>query len=257
MRKIFFILFVIVLSSFSEISLKKKISDASFRYEFFTTDAEVYSKSGRQYYWFKGGTIHNSEYGVAGELLHGEFQKFYHSNQLAESGKFDEGLKAGFWKTWYTDGTLASYVYWSKGQMDGTYKLYDKLGVPLETGKYSKNRKHGTWINHSAKDTLRYRNGQVVLPRVKDTIQKNDKGFIKRLFSKKEATIAPEPQKKSGDNFFKRLFAKKDKGVNTNQEKPTKKAQHTQPSADGATQKKPGFFARLFGGKSAKNGKGK
>ncbi|PHK30034.1 hypothetical protein VF13_39835, partial [Nostoc linckia z16] len=110
-------------------------------------------------------------------------------------------------------------------------------------------------INHSAKDTLRYRNGQVVRPRVKDTIQKKDKGLFRQLFSKKEATTAPEPQKEAGNGFLKRLFTKKNKGVTTNNARPAKKAQRTQPSPDGAN-KKPGFFVRLFSSKSTKNVKG-
>ena len=71
---------IVYMFSFSDTSLKKRISDENYRYEFYTTDKKVAPRSDRNYYWFKGGRIHQSEEGVAGELLHDEFLKFYHSN---------------------------------------------------------------------------------------------------------------------------------------------------------------------------------
>lgn len=100
--------FVLVLSLLSfqewEPNLKKRISDTSYRYEFYVTKDEPRVKSDRIYYWFKGGTIHNSENGISGELLHDVFEKFYLNNQLAEKGEFKKGLKVGLWKTWYANG---------------------------------------------------------------------------------------------------------------------------------------------------------
>ena len=61
--------------SFNSYDLKKRITDKSFRYEFYTTNENVKVKTNRFYYWFKGGAIHASEYGVSGELLDGEFEK--------------------------------------------------------------------------------------------------------------------------------------------------------------------------------------
>lgn len=94
-------LLVFLLGSFTPPNLKKRITDTEFRYEFYTTKKEVSAKQDRLYYWFKGGAIHSSEYGVSGELLDGEFEKFYLNNQLAEKGEFKKGLKEGLWKTWH------------------------------------------------------------------------------------------------------------------------------------------------------------
>ena len=112
--KICLLLSTVLLFSFSETSLKKRISDADFRYEFYTTNKAVNPEPDRQYFWFKGGAIHNSEYG---ELLHSQFQKFYHSNQLAEAGKYNNGLKEGNWKSWFKN------VHTCK-LLQGMYSLY-------------------------------------------------------------------------------------------------------------------------------------
>ena len=125
MRRLLWLVAVLFLCSFSDTSLIKRISDAQFRYEFYTTTKKVSPKSGRSYHWFKGGTIHNSEYGTAGELLTDNFSKFYHSNQLAESGTFKNGLKVGLWKTWHENGTLHTEAEWSGGTKDGSFAQYD------------------------------------------------------------------------------------------------------------------------------------
>ncbi|MCO6147924.1 toxin-antitoxin system YwqK family antitoxin [Flavobacterium sp. NRK1] len=229
--KICLLLSVFFLFSFSETSLKKRISDADFRYEFYTTDKTLSPKPERQYYWFKGGAIHNSEYGLAGELLHKDFFKFYHSNQLAETGKYNNGLKEGYWKTWFKNGVLQSNTYWDSGQKDGRYYAYDETGFLIEQGKYKNNKKHGRWVNYISKDTLKYRDGKIVVKKikvkkVKDTLHNNRQGFLKRLFIKKQkdenvnsATPAVKKnnsgtEKKPG--FFKRLFSKKEKKPKTN-----------------------------------------
>jgi len=81
--------FIFVAFSFkSSYDLKKRITDKSFRYEFYTTHEKVNVKTNRFYYWFKGGAIHSSEFDYSGELLEGSYEKFYLSNQLAEKGSF-------------------------------------------------------------------------------------------------------------------------------------------------------------------------
>lgn len=234
MQKACYIFLGCLLVSFAGTSLKKRISDESFRYEFYTTDKNIKPESERQYYWFKGGKIHNSEYGLAGELLHDEYLKFYHSNQLAEAGTFKNGLKKGYWKTWFENGTLQSKTYWDDGQKDGPYISFDLLGNISETGKYKNNKKHGVWISYITKDTLKYRNGELIVKskKDKDTLSEKKKkpGLLKRLFSKKQKDSLdtqnnvqklPEPnydnrqQQNTADTikakkgFFSRLFSKK------------------------------------------------
>jgi hypothetical protein len=262
MRRYFLLFSALIFLSFADVSPKKRISDEHYRYEFYTTNKVISPDEGREYFWFKGGLIHNSEYGVGGELLHNDFFKYYHSNQLAEAGKFKKGLKEGYWKTWFENGTLQSKVYWDNGQKDGTYYGYDQTGFLTETGKYKNNLKEGRWINYISKDTLKYRDGKVVVKKekvkkTKDTLQQkeNKPGFFKRLFGKKNkatkdgevttpsakktGAMAPAQNQEKKDGFFKRLFSKKDKSNSTKNNTKTAKVATPQNKDDG-------FFKRLF-----------
>lgn len=231
MYKYLLIFCALLFFSFGEIKSKKRISDAHYRYEFYTTDKKVNTKPERYYYWFKGGAIHNSEYGIGGELLDDSFVKYYHSNQLAEAGRYDRGLKEGFWQTWFSSGIMESRIYWHEGQRDGTYEMYSETGKLIEKGKYRDNKKHGYWINYQRKDTLKYKRGKAVVYKITreiphqaadsmliDTTGVKRPGLLKRIFKKKQPqqnieeqkplqadTVTPKP------GFFKRVFGKKTK----------------------------------------------
>jgi len=199
-----YILFIglLALCSCAGTSLKKRISDPNFRYEFYTTEEKVSARPEREYFWFKGGLIHNSEYGAAGELLHTDYVKYYHSNQLAEAGKYKIGLKQGYWKTWFDTGVLQSKTYWSKGQKDGSYYGYDQTGHLIEAGRYKNNKKHGRWINHVSKDTIKYRRGEVVIKKLKEKTPKKEK----RQKEKKNKKQNTEVGKKK--TLLGRIFSK-------------------------------------------------
>lgn len=233
-----------LLLSFTYPNLKKRITDTEFRYEFYTTQKEVSAKQDRLYYWFKGGAIHSSEYGVSGELLDGEFEKFYLNNQLAEKGKFKNGLKDGLWKTWHKNGALATKVYCNSGQKSGTFYSYSPFGQLLEKGKYRNDKKHGNWYNYVVKDTVEYKRGEVMVKvpkkvyvpktkeerlrdrearRLKREIRKQKKeakkiekekvkneSVQKKNTSSKDKTVK-KTEKDADKNFFQRLFAKKNK----------------------------------------------
>lgn len=235
---------VFLLFSFEEPKLKKRITDKEFKYEFYVTDKKPDIKSGRLYFWFKGGAIHSSEVGASGELLDDAFNKFYLSNQLAEQGTFSRGLKNGNWKTWYSNGTLETFQYWHEGRRNGNYKRYSDTGALIEKGRYRANKKQGQWIDFRTNDTMNYDRGNIILkvkeekplPKTEDGVKKP--GFFKRLFSKKdksksesdtESNLKQDNQKKNTKNIKK---ADKPKTFNT--------------ANPNAAQKKPGFFQRLF-----------
>jgi len=160
---VFFLFFLsLFLVAFSDPYMIKRISDANFRYEFYTTDKKIKVKDHKVYYWFKGGAIHSAESGIAGTLLDDKFVKMYHSNQLAEQGQFKEGLKVGLWKTWHPNGTIETIQNWKKGFKYGDYFRYDQNGTLAETGEYSKDLKSGKWVNFEKKDTLVYKKGILV-----------------------------------------------------------------------------------------------
>lgn len=265
MRNFLLLLALLFLCSFSDLSLIKRISDAQFRYEFYTVPKKVTPKKDRVYYWFKGGAVHNTEYGFSGELLHDSFLKYYHSNQLAESGRFKNGLKEGDWKTWYENGVLQSDTEWDNGQKDGEYLSYDKTGFLTEKGYYSNGLKTGKWINYISKDTLKYRNGKIVVKKEKHSLKekdtlvaKNNKGFFSRVFGKK--TPAEDVKKKDKPKvkeakkvnrssqekgFFSKLFRK-----NNNESKPNVKQASKKPVKK--TDDKKSFIYRLFHKKEQK-----
>ncbi|WP_162126050.1 toxin-antitoxin system YwqK family antitoxin [Flavobacterium phycosphaerae] len=246
---------VVVLSffSFQEPRLKKRITDSNFKYEFYVTDNKPDVMSDRVYYWFKGGAIHNSENGIAGELLDETFDKFYLNNQLAESGTFKNGLKVGLWKTWHTNGFLATSQYWNDGRRKGMNFHYSDRGELIEKGRYSRGKKQGVWINFISKDTVTFNNGEKVIPSQVDLareakIKENKaKRKIKRDEKKKDKQLEKEKRKadKTKATSNKENDTRGNNKMNSSNNNPEPKA------------KKDNFFKRLFSKKEKSNGKGK
>lgn len=220
-----------LLLSFSDPSLKKRITDTEFRYEFYTTNKKPTVRPNRFYYWFKGGAIHASEYGISGYLLDGAFEKFYLNNQIAEQGDFKKGLKVGLWKTWHPNGNLHSSVRWIKGIKSGVLYLYDEKGTLLEKGRYFNNKKQGSWYDFKRNEIISYSKGVEILKEpIKSKAQKakekeqkkiendkikndsNNKSLVQRKNNKKqEQSKKMKAEKVSKDNFLIRLFSKKNK----------------------------------------------
>lgn len=204
------ILFVFFTSFTSDPYSIKRISDANFRYEFYTTDKKVSPKNHKIYYWFKGGAIHSAQGGVIGMLLHGDFTKMYHSNQLAEQGSFDNGLKVGLWKSWHPNGVIHVTQKWANGLKSGEYHLYDENGLELERGKFKNDHKQGVWIDFVKKDTVVYKKGKPVIKKVK--ISKDEKRKLKELKNKEKQTKNKTSKNEEGKpNLIKRIFTKKSK----------------------------------------------
>lgn len=196
---IFLFIFSFIFLSFSDPYSIKRISDKEFRYEFYTTNKKIKPNRNKIYFWFKGGTIHNSQSGFGGELLQDKFIKMYLNNQLAEQGFFKKGLKKGLWKTWYKNGLIETTQKWSSGLKSGDFYRFAEDGTILEKGKYKNDKKHGIWIDFIKKDTITYKEGNVFVKKIK--LSKEDKEKKKALKS------TPNKNKKS---FFKRLFSKKE-----------------------------------------------
>jgi antitoxin component YwqK of YwqJK toxin-antitoxin module len=214
--------------SFSDPYTIKRISDANFRYEFYTTSKTIKPKENKIYYWFKGGLIHNTQSGMTGELLQDKFVKMYHSNQLAEQGTFKKGLKTGLWKTWYPSGVLETTQKWSNGLQTGTFFRFNENGLVIEKGNFKKGKKHGVWIDYIKKDTVVYKRGVVFVKEIKPSkvekakikeekqkikSVKKEARIKKRTSKKLETTSETEPKK---EGFFKRLFGKKQPKENAN-----------------------------------------
>ena len=231
MTKFVFFIAVIALP-LSDGQIKKIISDKEFRYEFYTTDKKVIPLKNREYFWFKGGSIHSSEYGIAGELLTDSYSKYYLNSQLAESGLFEVGLKKGNWKIWHPNGKIYSIQKWDRGREDGRYTEYNSEGTLVEKGNYDAGKKSGLWINYIRKDTIVYKKGLIF---IKDTNARSV--FRKRTPEQRMFDSINRVQKKK-KNDSKRLTKK-------NHSKVIKK-----PADD---KKKVGFFQRLLKSKKQKN----
>lgn len=235
MKKIIALLFIFyIFSAFSDPYTIKRISDANFRYEFYTTEKSNNMKDNRNYFWFKGGAIHSTQGGSSGQLLNGLYKKYYHSNQLSESGKFKKGLKVKLWKTWHKNGNIETIQKWKDGLQTGTFYRYDENNTLVEKGNYRFGKKNGKWIDFKEQDTIIYKSGKVFIPKPKLTEEekKDLKEKKKKQEELKKATkqekqkklnsteknkkeVKNKKDKKSDvekkDNFFKRLFSKKTK----------------------------------------------
>ena len=234
MKKIFIAMFIsILLVSFTDPYSIKRVSDKDYRYEFYTTLKSGSVKNTKEYYWFKGGLIHSSQGGVAGQLLHDDFKKFYHSNQLAEQGKLKKGLKVGLWKTWFQNGTLETTQEFSNGFLSGNFQKFDVNGNLIEKGKFKKGKKHGKWINYISKDTIQFKRGEIFVPKPKLT--KEEKILAKEAkLKEKEALKLKKQKEKELKKVGQENKNKKDK-TNTSKTNPTKEKT-----------KKENFFTRLF-----------
>lgn len=227
--KLFFTLFFII-GSFQYVDndlTRRIISDDDFNYIFFISDKNISShKDFKEYHWFKKGKIHFSFGGSDGRILHGEYKKTYRNNGLAEQGVFNLGLKVKDWKSWYQNGKVDEIVQWNDGLKSGKYQKFNASGKLVLTGKFKNSRKHGTWIDHEAKDTLYFKKGERVfkeeIAKVEETESKGafakTKRFFKNLFKKKSTSPKNATKVKNTENksffvktkeFFKGIFKKK------------------------------------------------
>lgn len=217
-------LLALLLFSFSDPYTIKRITDSQFKYEFYTSQKEIKTKIGREYYWFKGGAIHHATEGASGEVLHETYVKLFLNNQLAEQGRFKYGLKKGIWKNWYPDGTLQSVQSWRNGLRKGMSYAYDEQGQLVEKGRYDNDKKNGPWINYTKKDTTVYDFDVVVVKKPKLTKEekaanravKKEAAKVKKQAREEKRKSKKNKQeaassKPSKPNFFQRLFTKKSK----------------------------------------------
>jgi hypothetical protein len=211
----------------------KRFSDSNFRYEFSVTEKTVIPRSGTIYYWFKGGAVHHAQSGVGGQLLDGRYTKAYHSNNIAEQGNFKVGLKAGIWKTWHSNGMVATVESYKKGVKNGKFDKFDAKGELIEKGYYKADKKKGRWVNLVLGDTIYYDDGLPVQKQVKmsreekrlqrmatkekDSIEKQlkkqfreeEKRNSKAKRVQKKAKKEANAKSKASGNLFERMFDKK------------------------------------------------
>lgn len=143
----FLILFCSIQTAYSqknlkEFYLKRTLKQDGEQFNFLILDEDkrgvwFYSKE-KFYFWYKTQHVLQTQGGASGILLHGEFESFYTSKQLAKKGDFNRGLKNGEWLYWRENGTLCHSESWKKGKKIGWEKWYDELGNVLQTSKHKR-----------------------------------------------------------------------------------------------------------------------
>lgn len=198
--------------AFSSDLQKRIIRNKKFDIECYISPKKVvYLNNKKTYFWFKTGEIHQSQANIGGSVLHDVYVKYYRSNQLAEKGIFNYGVKIGVWKSWHENGRLKSREIWKNGFLDGLYSEFDSEGLLTIEGKYRNNLKVGRWINYKTKDTTYIKNDTVYTEKPRT--------FIHEIFRKKDSVEKAEIK-------FERLTKRKNdsiKRVKTKQENFIKK----------------------------------
>ncbi|WP_452223473.1 toxin-antitoxin system YwqK family antitoxin [Lacinutrix chionoecetis] len=238
-KHLFIILLITSCGASKDSIHKKKIQTTQFKEDFSVTKESTFPKKDKTYYWYKSNEIHQSNRDYSGDILHGNYTKYYINNQLAEKGQFDFGLKTNQWKSWFENGQVKSIKNYSNGKLNGEFVLYSNKGEVLTSGRYYNNKKSGQWIDYISKDTLNYKQGIIV--NKKDSTGNNKKPFFKRLFTRKDTLDGfnnNEINDKKRDNKIKR----KDNKTNAHSKKNKKP-------------KKDSFLKRLFSKKDKKNAK--
>jgi hypothetical protein len=123
------------------------------------------TKEGCIYYWYGNNSIHSTENGFSGRLLHGKYTSFYPDHNLRSQGMFDHGLKTGTWITWYPTGLVHETFHYSRGKLSGAYEVYDPSGKLLTRIYYRNGARHGktTFFSQEKPDSaILYKKGQIV-----------------------------------------------------------------------------------------------
>lgn len=106
---------------------------------------EVKTSNDKYYFSYKGGEIKRVRGMIVGKILDGEFSESDEDNNVLIAGNFDEGLKDGEWKKWYTNGELKEVANWDKGVQTGVYSSYSFTGALVEEGQFKEGKKQGAW----------------------------------------------------------------------------------------------------------------
>lgn len=202
---------VLLLSITSDIQ-KKIIRDGEFDIICYVSLKEIKKFSNdKKYFWFKNSQVHNSVSKVGGLALHDEFNKFYRTKQLAESGTFNYGLKEGQWKSWHVNGNIKTKIDWTDGYKNGKYLEYNKDGALIISGTYKNNEKRNTWINHKEKDTTYFKGDSIYTSKPKSKLNVFFNKIVKRKDSITRATRKKEKTLKKINDSIHRVKRKEDK----------------------------------------------
>jgi antitoxin component YwqK of YwqJK toxin-antitoxin module len=139
--------FVLIVTAINvSLSQNNKRRLATISYKDSVVKAELFRKESSQkanddiiYYWFSQNSIHSTQGGYSGILLHGRYSSFFTNNNLCQLGTFCHGIKSGKWQSWYPDGKLKEVSWWMNGMREGKTVTYNENGSVKEVREYKRN----------------------------------------------------------------------------------------------------------------------
>jgi hypothetical protein len=176
--------------------------DQSIVFEINLSSDDVSTDLDKHYYWYSGNTVHTTQGGFSGKLLHGQYAAYYLNKNLKEQGRFKNGLKDGPWKEWNENGSLKSELPWSKGVESGKFYTYDTAGRLLQTGYLKNGLMNGKSVIYLGGDSTRkvnYKNG-VLSARSLSLLQKLRLKLKRDSVSDKHVKSEKAPKEKANNN---------------------------------------------------------
>jgi antitoxin component YwqK of YwqJK toxin-antitoxin module len=148
-RNFFLVLSITMTLNFSLNAQSINRNLASISYKDSMVKAELYKKkikgivkSDREYSWFSHNSIHATQGGYDGILLHGLYRSFYNNNNLLMEGRYFKGLKTGVWIRWNQHGKIIEKSKWKQGLRNGETILYDAQGQVREIRQYRSGKQY-------------------------------------------------------------------------------------------------------------------
>lgn len=114
------------------------------------------------YYWYLNNSVHYSQEGYSGKLLHGPYTSYFKNMNIRSAGAFRYGLMKGKWKNWYPAGRIKSVSHWRNGFKCGKSVYYSEDGTLRIVEKYRKGLLHGkqkTYKNNTLIEKTKYHRG--------------------------------------------------------------------------------------------------
>ena len=208
--------------------------DSSVKAYTLNANACTKTREGRIYYWYGNNSIHSTENGFSGRLLHGKYTSFYADHNLRSQGVFDHGVKTGAWITWYPTGIVHETFHYSRGKLNGAYEAYDPSGKLLLRIYYRNGARHGktTFFSQEKSDSvIRYKKGHIVPSKKQPIDSSNKKQLIKRE-KKSPDSVSAGKRKSNKDTLEPKNKKAKNADTTTKKESSQKEKKTKKKSKD-------------------------
>lgn len=124
----------------------------------------LYPADGTVVTFYRSGAVRTKAQYAAG-VQHGPFEVLYSSGKRWESGRFENGHRAGVHKKWWKNGRLALESSYSEGELEGMYKRWYASGTLWEQATYEAGKREGRyqkwWKNGAVAHDYRYVAGKL------------------------------------------------------------------------------------------------